>query len=172
MTRISILGLTNYTEGNVWSLLVLPADVDRQEVIDNICMECAELGLVYTSPATMKRMIGIWSRKNLHNWSRILKALTEEYNPLHNYDRHEEWTDESSGSSSSQVAGYNQSAALADRDRADSSGSGSHTGHLYGNIGVTTSATMLTEEYNTRMKYTFMDAIVTSFKDAFCIQIY
>ena len=164
MIRLSILGLTEYTEGHVWDDFTVPAGIDRQDAIDNILAECAELSLVYTEQATVQMLIGLWSRKQAFNWEQLLKALEQAYNPLHNYDRHEEWTD----SGSSQVAGFNESAGMADRDAAESD----HKGHLYGNIGVTTAAQMLSGEMDVRTKYNVLDAIAQSFKDQFCIQIY
>lgn len=164
MTRVSILGLTDYTSGHVWDDLVLPDGVDRQDVIDYICSECAEISLLYSRPETVQRKIGIWSRKNLANWRRILKALTEDYDPLHNYDRYEDWTDDGKTS----VAGFNQAAGMTDRDAAQTT----HKGHLYGNIGVTTAAQMIAGEMEVRTQYTLQDAILASFKNDFCVLVY
>lgn len=172
MIRLSILGLDNLTNGHVWDQLVLPDGVDRQDVIDTILTECAELGLVYTEPSLVARLIGLWSRRNLENWKRIHQALTEAYNPIHNFDRYETWTDDSEGSTKTSVAGFNLQSGMADRDAAASTGKGSHEGHLYGNIGVTTSAQMIEGEMDVRQRYNVMEAIVNSFKDALCIQIY
>lgn len=47
-----------------------------------------------------------------------------------------------------------------------------HTGHLYGNIGVTTSQSMLTDEIDVRMKYNFYDILSEEFKREFCIMVY
>ena len=164
MVRMSILGLDNYTNGAVWDLLALPDDADRSLIIAYIEQECAELGLLYTDPDTVRSMIGVWSRKNLDNWGRILTALTEEYNPLHNYDRIEEWTD----AGKTQVAGFDLDSGMADRD----AGQSTHTGRVRGNIGVVSSATMLSGEIEVRMQYTFADVILDSFKKSFCILVY
>lgn len=171
MTRLSILGLTDY-DPTVWEDLELPEDLDRQDTIDYICAECAELSLTYPQPAYMRKAIGIWSRKNLPNWLRIQTALNEEYNPLHNFDRYEDWTDKGTGSSETRVAGFNEDAGMAPRDRADSTGDSRHQGHLYGNIGVTTSAQMIQGEMDVRTRFNLMDTILSSFKEQFCIQIY
>ena len=164
MVRMSILGLDEYTNGAVWDLLALPDDADRSLIIAYIEQECAELGLLYTDPDTVRSMIGVWSRKNLDGWGRILTALTEDYNPLHNYDRHENWSD----SGQTQVAGFNLNDGMADKD----AGQSEHTGHVYGNIGVTTSAQMLAGEMEIRTQYTFADVVLNSFKNAFCILVY
>ena len=41
----------------------------------------------------MMHAIGVWSTKWNRTFEKWLKALSEEYNPLHNYDRHEIYTD-------------------------------------------------------------------------------
>ena len=164
MVRLSILGLNEYTDGHVWDLFDVPEGVSRQDCIDNIMAQCAELSLVYPHPAAMKVMIGLWTRKNMNNWVQLKKALETEYDPLHNYDRHEEWRD----TGASQVAGFNQDADLADRDAAQSD----HTGHMYGNIGVTTAAQMIAGEMDIRTRFNLLDVICDSFKDEFCVQVY
>ena len=164
MTRLSILGLNELTNGSVWDRLIVPDSIDRDNLINNILMECAELGLVYTDPDTMKNMIGIWSRKEQINWIQLKKALETEYDPLHNYDRHEEWRD----TGTSQVAGFNQDASMADRDAAQSD----HTGHVYGNIGVTMATQMAMAELTMRIQTNLLDAITQSFKNQFCVQVY
>lgn len=50
-------------------------------------------------------------------------------------------------------------------------GSGGHEGHLYGNIGVTTAAQMLSEERDL-YKWDVYQAIAQEFKERFCILVY
>lgn len=180
ISRISILGLNEFTNGAIWDNFTVPEGVDAQDAKDYIMSECAELGLCYTDPDYIRYKIGLWARKQLPGWERIYTALTEDYNPLHNYDRHESWTDSgsasASGANTNRVAGFNESTKMADRDQSEqytsSSSSGSRTGHTYGNIGVTTSMQMLTQEVEGRVRFTMLDVILESFKQEFCIQIY
>lgn len=176
--RLSILGVTRY-DPTVWNDFMLPAGINRQQTIDTILMECAELGLFYTEPSTVRSQIRLWSAKETPSWEKMYRALTEDYNPLHNYDRYEDWTDTGNASATGQnknsVAGFNQSAGLATRDQSDqstsSASSGTHKGHLYGNIGVTTSAQMLEGELKIRQQ-NMIDIIVQSFKQNLCVQVY
>lgn len=180
MPIMSIRGLDLYSHGTIWNDMVLPAGVNKADVVSNIIHNCAELGLVYTNGDYMQDMIGVWSRKNLTNWERVYQALNEEYNPLHNYDRHEEWTDTSEasveGSNLNKQAGFNVSGDMADRDSSEqatsSEASSDHDGHVYGNIGVTTSAQMIAGELDVRVKYNMLDVICDSFKQEFCLLIY
>lgn len=196
--NLSILGLYQY-DPTIFDLLQLPDGINKQTVIDNICFECAEFEVLYGRPATMKAAIGVWSVKSMHAWTRMYQALMEDYNPLHNYDRHEDWTDANTSTNSTtssanasatnndttSVNGFNNdtmkpSSANAGTNSQTSSGNASgqssdnasHSGHLYGNIGVTTSATMLTEELETRSKYNIVDIITNDFKKRFTLLIY
>ena len=176
---ISILALYNYDDG-IFDQLELPEDADRQTIIDKILIDNAELSMVYTEPETVKMLIGNWSKIHSPNWERILEALAAEYSPIENYDRYETFTD--TGSSSTQqstgttrkVAGWNNDSALTPSEGVDSSGSGSNrrTGHLHGNIGVTTAQQMITEEVKLRSSITLADVISSSFRKHFCIMIY
>lgn len=180
---LSISSLYAY-DHTIFDELQLPDGVNEETVIDKICIDNAELSLVYTEPATVKQLIKNWSAVQLPNWERIAEALAAEYEPLNNYDRHEVWTD--TGTSSSQqstgttrkVAGWNNDSTLTPSEGVDSSGSGSasntntRTGRAYGNIGVTTSQEMLRQEVELRLSLNLAEIISRSFKNHFCIQIY
>lgn len=217
-SNLSVLGLYSY-DNTIFDNMVLPDGVDRETLVNNIITELAELELLYPSAPFMATMLSIWSYKELPTWERAYKAVTEEYNPLHNYDRYEEWTDTgtdtetgtgsttNSGTSSStstdtgdteqvnQISAYNasdfqnQSKSTATRDLAgtattETSGtssssaetsrdtSGEHSGHLYGNIGVTTSQQMLTAELDIAGRANIYDYITKDFKNRFCLLVY
>ena len=93
---LSILGLYHYNP-DVFDLFKLPEGVSLDSVRDNILMELAELELLYTSGTFMKTAIGIWSTKQLPVWEKLYATTKLEYNPIHNYDRTEEWTEEETG---------------------------------------------------------------------------
>lgn len=180
---LSVLSMYAY-DNTIFDELVLPEDVDQQTIIDKICFDNAELSLLYTDPDTMKLLIKNWSTVEAPNWTRIAEALAAEYSPIENYDRYETFTD--TGSSSTQqstgttrkVAGWNNDSTLTPSEGVDSSGSGSasntntRTGHLHGNIGVTTAQDMITQEVKLRSSITLADVISSSFRKHFCIMIY
>ena len=93
---LSILGLYQYSP-DVFDLFKLPDGVSLDSVRDNILMELAELELLYPSGEFMKTAIGIWSSKQLPVWEKLYATTILEYNPIHNYDRTEEWTEEETG---------------------------------------------------------------------------
>lgn len=93
---LSILGLYQYSP-DIFDLFKLPDGVSLDSVRDNILMELAELELLYPSGTFMKTAIGIWSTKQLPVWEKLYATTNLEYNPIYNYDRTEEWTEEETG---------------------------------------------------------------------------
>lgn len=155
---------------------------------------------ITTSP--LQELLEYWQEfctRTAASYTRAWLALTEEYNPLHNYDKHsvittetDEHTDtnkipliktENSGVDSSQTdktMPYDTS-TFADKDKTENHVGASHTQTLAhnieteygeqkvtvtedtaGNIGVTTSATMATEELQLR-RNNIIDYIMEGF---------
>ena len=176
---ISVLGMWQFNNA-LFDKFTVPAQIDKQDVVDTILLECAELPVVYTNWDVLQGAIGLLSKRRLHAWERMATALFEDYNPLHNFDRFEDSSDDENTSSSgtadsvNTVNGYNGDA---ERDRQNTRGNSStkrgnkHTAHLYGNIGVTTSAQMLEGELEIR-KQDLISIIVREFKENFCIMVY
>lgn len=69
--------------------LLLPDGVDRDTLLPLILAESAELETAYPNPDLFATVCRAWSTARRPSWERMLLALTEEYNPLHNYDRQE-----------------------------------------------------------------------------------
>lgn len=188
---LSILGLWNHDE-TVFKYFKVPSGLDKETAINKILFDCAELGLVYTEPSIFKTMVKTWVDSNLDNWNRMYTALTSEYDPIHNYNKYEEWTDDrditndsktsDNGTNEHDVAGFNENATLV-KDYKDTAQNTSvlkhdgtdnldHKGHIYGNIGVTTNQQMITAEMEMRVAYNMYTIICQSFKNNFCIQVY
>ena len=66
---------------------------DKDNLVDNIITECAELEFLYPSPEFAAWAIDRWSRIELPTWQRIYNVAMMEYNPLQNYDRTEMTTE-------------------------------------------------------------------------------
>lgn len=193
---LSILGLYNY-DNSIFNLFVVPDGMDKELIINNILLECAEMEIIYPEPDIMKNAIGLWSNKQLESWERMYKAMQLEYDPIYNYDRFEEWLDSNTatthsntnsnlnrkGSTKHQVNAFNSGITDSNIDSIDNtdtdntntnsnnSAIGAHSGHLYGNIGVTTSQQMLQSEIDIS-KFIVQDYIIEQFKDRFCLLVY
>ena len=82
---LSILGLYNYNTA-IFDGLHVPDGIDKQEVVNNILLQCAELELIYSQWETMKLAIETWSYSNQIPWKKLYDTMTVEYNPLWNID--------------------------------------------------------------------------------------
>ena len=92
MPTLTVMGMYNY-DNTLFDEMSIPEGVDRENVINNILMETAELEVIYPNMNVFKMAIHHWSMKQLPVWDK-LKATTEyDYNPIHNYDRTETWED-------------------------------------------------------------------------------
>lgn len=193
---LSILGLYNY-DNSIFNLFVVPDGMDKELIINNILLECAEMEIIYPEPDIMKNAIGLWSNKQLESWARMYKTMQLEYDPIYNYDRFEEWLDSNTatthsntnsnlnrkGSTKHQVNAFNSGITDSNIDSIDNtdtdntntnsnnSAIGAHSGHLYGNIGVTTSQQMLQSEIDIS-KFIVADYIIDQFKERFCLLVY
>jgi len=85
MAILSIMGLYNYDD-TLFDGLQVPSGVDKQDIIDEILMQCAELEVLYPATSIMKRAIEIWSNSNQIKWQKLYDTMTIEYNPIWNVD--------------------------------------------------------------------------------------
>ena len=198
---MTILGLYRYGEYNQQDLfqnMKIPAGIDRQDLIDNILEQGAAFEILYPDFEYLQFSIGAWSKRWYRTMEKWLKALTVSYDPLNNYDRHEEWTDNDSVSGTTKTAagvnttGQDELSVTAydsdqyhNKEKTDSSGTSestgssetntdgtsTHSGHLYGNIGVTTSQEMLREELDVQ-RFNLIQQITDLFLNEFCILVY
>lgn len=178
---MSLLGLWTANKG-IFDFFQIPAAINKQTLVDNLLMECAELEVLYPDAEFMRDAIGAWSAAECDKWEELEKTLHYEYDPISNYDRREEWTDDSEGSSTAtstatgKQAGYN-SQELVTSDGSESGGSSSgkssskHVGIVRGNIGVTTSQQMI-EAQRKVVDYCVYDVIIDSFQRRFCLLVY
>lgn len=244
--RLTMIGLYNFDD-TLFVNLQVPETLDKQDVIDSILLRCGEMPVLYPNVSMCKTMIGLWSRKWYHGIERMLSALNDNYNPLHNFDRYEKYSDndkkaetntknntlteshdnditdnnsittESSSTmdnangnvNTNDVSAFNDSeyqpsskstldGTIHQTDNTDSettarntrSDTGSHNatnsetagyntdnkfthdGHLYGNIGLTTSQQMVSSELSLRSQTNIYDVIAEIFMRDFCIYVY
>lgn len=96
IAKITLTGQEIWLQKNnqsVFDLLSLPEGIDKDNVVDNIILECGEFETLYSDPYFMRSAIGTWSNKHYRTFEKWIAALNLEYNPLENYDRQEDWTD-------------------------------------------------------------------------------
>ena len=78
--------------------MVLPTGIDRDTLVPDLLAQMADYEILYPDLDTVKTVLASWSQHRLPVWERIVKAANTEYDPIENYDRREEWTDQGSAS--------------------------------------------------------------------------
>lgn len=219
---ISLYTLDKYAQAlggeSIFSLLQLPAGINKETVTNNILLESMDFEAVYTDPDFLRDAIYIWGKTNYHTFEKWYKAQQIEYDPLNNYDRYEEWADKgtdnkttssgqtgksdatntelntSNGTQDHYVNPYDTNQLTEDEQvknlttdningtqvinsqidttgKEDGETSGEHKGHMWGNIGVTTSQQMLQAEYDIA-EWNLVQHITDMFLQKFCIMVY
>lgn len=95
--KVTLIGLENFLNANNMSIfdsMTLPEKVDKVIVENSILMDLGEFEPLWGDPFFFRNMVGIWSKKWYFTFNKWSDALAIDYNPLENYDRVEEWTDE------------------------------------------------------------------------------
>ena len=104
LAKITLIGQETWLkmeDKSVFDLLTLPDGIDRDTCIDNIILECGEFEVLYSDPFFMRAAVGTWSSKHYRTFEKWITALNLEYDPLENYDRKEDWTDNGEGNTKS-----------------------------------------------------------------------
>lgn len=195
-SKLTLIGLYNY-DNTALDLLSFPEGIDKDLAISTILLRCGEFELLYPSLPFVKSLCDVWSKKHYRTFEKWLAALSVNYNPLDNYDRHEEYTDTTSSNTSGsmspaqttrtnteEVSAFDSSSYqpkskntdsltvnLAGSDTSESSGSIDHDAHIWGNIGTMTSQKMLTDELEVQ-RFSLYDQIADIFCEEFCLMIY
>ena len=170
---LSIMGLYEY-DNNLFQGLQLPEGLDKEAVINEILLQCAELEVMYPSIDVMKLAITTWSIANQYTWQKLYDTMVVEYNPIWNVDATVEIDRETSGSGNATdaVKGFNSN-TWAESDKTDTSSSAEEdvTERRTGNLGVTTTQQMLEQERKIA-DFNMISFIAQSFKQRFCLLIY
>lgn len=198
MTLIGMYKWMLLNDDDLFAGLDVPTGIDKQTLINTILTNGGEFETLYADADFMKDQIGLWSDKWQRTMEKWAEALAIEYNPLENYDRMEEWSDNklehavASDASNQSGSGNvtNQKSAFdgngyQNHDKADSTSSGTnnattntvaqgsstHGGRTHGNIGVTTSQQMLQAQLDV-VRFNIYNEIADVFLTELCIYTY
>ena len=194
---LTIMGMYEW-DNTLFDGMALPNNVSRETMIDNILLETAELECIYPSAPFFKLALNMWSAMEVEKWTKLEATQNYEYSPIENYNRIEEWSDTTTATGTGtakgkntslnenrmEVWGYNsntsvpQNKATANNtdnventSTASSEQSGTHTGKIHGNIGVTTTQKLIQEERKV-LDWDIHHYIIDEFKRRFCILVY
>ena len=123
IAKITLIGMNNYMESmndDLFKYLSLPSGINKQTLVNNILLRGGEFESLYGDPYFLQNMIGVWSEKWQRTFTKWMQALSINYDPLYNYDRHEIYKDIRSENESN-----NRTESATTTDKSTSSGSGS-----------------------------------------------
>ena len=182
---LSIMGMYEH-DPTIFDDFNVPDGMDKETVVNNILLNCAELELIYSNFDIMKLAIKTWSDSNQIGWNKLYQTMIVEYNPIWNVDANIYDTEDidskrdigRTGNDTKAVQGFNSS-SWANAEKIDHSEnvdddnviSREYTQRRTGNIGVTTTQQMLEQEREIAL-FNMVEHITNSFKNRFCLMIY
>lgn len=180
--NMSLYGLYTYDE-TVLDTIYVPAFINKDILIQNILLECAEMTILYTDPKFLKMAIGYWSRARAHVWERMAVVLYEDYDPFVNIKRDEVRTitqqrDLHTNATSQNYGNAWNSGPNVERDSTEGNGNESGTVtttenfHVEGDSAITDAQDVAKKEVELRDEYDLYKYIVNDFKNRFCLHIY
>lgn len=180
-----------FLTGGLFENCSFPDGVDKEIVINTILINCGEFEPLFKDADFMKMAVYTWCTKWYHTFERWQLTLTEEYNPIHNYDRYEDINEKHDNTSSlnstnhdtitNTRSAYNSNGYEPlnksvndgnDNSNGKDNGTFERNAHLYGNIGVTESTAMARNEIEFRGEYNIYDLISDCFATELCVLIY
>ena len=90
---LTINGVYEY-DNTIFDGMRIPKGMDKGLLINNILLECFDLWLIYNNPEFLKLKIEVWAQCNAYSWDKMFKTTQLEYNPIENYDKMEDYTDD------------------------------------------------------------------------------
>lgn len=138
---LSVLGL--YTHDNtIFNNMVIPANVDRQTLINHILIECAEFEILYPDAEFMALAIENWSKSMLPTWNKLNTLFNVDLSPNNDYSFTRTLTGERSKTNDNdEVTTYNSTDARSGSDTVKNTGTQQDSGtNTINNTGTQTDA--------------------------------
>lgn len=178
---LSIIALYKYNP-DLFDDFNLPPALNRQALIDELCMELGELNLLITEPEVLKIAINRWSATRVDVWQHLYDTTQYKYNPIWNKDG--TFKEVEKGESKSTLDGrdygnrsaYNSSnyqpydETVTDHD-STTNGTVTRERVEQGNIGITSTQELIMREREVA-EFSLYDQIIEEFKNRFCIMVY
>lgn len=204
MNLINVLDFNKEYYGlDLFDEIKIPDKLDKEVLVNTILGKCWCYRPCYNDFSIFKQMVNNFFLKNYHTYVKMLDSLTEEYNPLHNYNRYEDRNENrkiveenehnanykatQKQDTENKVSAFNSdtyqpSDTTSDNTESTNENEDSYNNnhddtyitrnHLYGNIGVTTSQTMVKDEIELRKLYNIYDIIANQFLSEFMVGVY
>lgn len=114
--KLTTIGLYNYYP-SLFDELTFPDGIDRDTAINAILERSGEFEVLYSNPEFFKFLIGVWSKKHAWTFERYVQLYETQYNPLDNYDRHEEYEDNRANKNTNIARGNTNTTGSRDDER-------------------------------------------------------
>ena len=98
LSKLTLLGLHKYSDGDIWEDLEFPEGIDKETAINEILRQCSEFCLLYPDLDYIKPAITAWGRKWYFTFEKWITVINTEYEPLWNLDVHIDIDDDGSKS--------------------------------------------------------------------------
>lgn len=187
---------------NVRDLIDNPPVLNKDTLIANIILTCAELSLVYPDPQTIREAVRLWTNVNFHKWCELYSTMLYKYNPIWNKDgsytderqlsRNDTGSANSSGTSNvsgdlrHNVTGYDTNAYSPNTQEVTDNSSGYSSAGSTADNRAETEKTVHTEQGNIGVtttqqmiieqrnvvEFNLYDYITQDFKRNFCVMVY
>lgn len=187
---------------NVRDMIDNPPILNKDTLIANIILTCAELSLVYPDPDTIRDAVRLWTNVNFQKWAELYSTMLYKYNPIWNKDgsytderqlsRADTGTANSSGTSNvngdlrHNVTGYDTNAYSPNTQETTQNSSGYTSQGATADNRAETEKTVHTEQGNIGVtttqqmiieqrnivEFNLYDYITQDFKKNFCVMVY
>lgn len=132
--KFTLSGFENFMnamDSSLFADVELPVGVNSDVVKAVILERYGEMETLYADPYRMKFTTTLFFKKHLRTFEKWFNAINMDYEPLYNYDRYEEWTDEGAGSKNANSNHRNSMIENGNTSDADSStGSNTRTSNI------------------------------------------
>lgn len=167
--------------------MVLPSEINKTVLVNNLLMESAELEVLYTDPEFLKRAITYWSESRIRAWETMQRVMYEDYDPFINIKRDEvrtisqdrNLTMDNDGTHTLSTNAWDSSTPV-QREQQVIDSTTTNTGnvtttehfHVEGDSAITDAQDVAEKEFKLRAQYDLIRYILQDFKKRFCLLIY
>ena len=93
---LSLYGIFQYDD-TILDGLNVPAGMDPDTVKNMLLIETTGMSILYPDAPFLKKAIALWSAERSDVWQKLYNTTVLEYDPIENYDRREESSEENMG---------------------------------------------------------------------------
>lgn len=90
--RMTLYGMYQY-DPTLFDGVTLPEGMDKTLMVNQIIRQSGDLFPYYQVPPEVKLAITEWFTRRKDNFAKLWQGFTADYNPIENYDRHEDSTE-------------------------------------------------------------------------------